>query len=227
MFIKTVVADAFGTKCYLVGDTRGSECAIVDPGIRVAEKVDQVVNEYDLDPVAVILTHGHLDHTYSAPAICETYGVPAYIHRADMAFLADPFSGLGSFSPRFRAEVGPEWNWALPREVRFMDDGNHLELGLPMRIEHAPGHTPGSVLLSILEVADQEHCLVGDVVYAGTIGTTGMPGGDREQTLRSIRTRLLTKPDDTVLLTAHKADTTVGEERDVNPFFHQAMQLGL
>ncbi|MFC4628723.1 MBL fold metallo-hydrolase [Promicromonospora alba] len=226
MLIRTALAEAFGTKAYVISGSSDADCIIVDPGIRAAGVVDRVVQEYRLNPVAVLLTHGHLDHTHDAPHICDAYGIPAYIHEADLPFLADPFSALGSFTPHFQAAVGKDWSWTMPHTVRRLADGERLELAdVPMRVDHAPGHTPGSVLFSLLDTTGEQFCLVGDVVYAGTIGTTGMPGGDRLTALRSIRDRILTRPDETVLLTAHKKDTTVGQERRANPFFKQAIDL--
>ncbi|RPF20739.1 MBL fold metallo-hydrolase [Myceligenerans xiligouense] len=226
MLVETALAEAFGTKAYVVSGAHQNDCVIVDPGIRAAAGIDRIVRDNGLNPTAVLLTHGHLDHTHDAPRVCDTYGVPAYIHDADLPFLADPFSGLGSFAPQFEAAVGPGWEWTLPHTVRHLRDGDRLDLaGVPIRVDHAPGHTPGSVLFTLEETDEHQPCLVGDVVYAGTIGTTLMPGGDRLTTLRSIRDRILTRPDETVLLTAHKQDTTVGREREANPFFRQAVDL--
>ncbi|GAB3227442.1 MBL fold metallo-hydrolase [Glycomyces halotolerans] len=226
MLIESVVADAFGTKCYVLATGKGAECVVVDPGIRVTPGLEDLLAEHRLRPAAVMITHGHLDHTCSVAPVCGSRDIPAFIHPGDRPFLADPLSGLGDFLPQFRKELGDDWEWTAPDDVRLLEDGTDLELaGVPMRIEHAPGHTPGSILISL--PGDDEadaYCLVGDVIYAGTIGTTGMPGGSREQTLRSLKTKILTKPDDTVLLTAHGRDTTVGAEREVNPFVRQALE---
>lgn len=226
MLVEIAVAEAFGTKSYIVSGANQKDCVIVDPGIRASTAIDRIVRDNGLNPTAVLLTHGHLDHTHDAPLVCDTYGVPAYIHDADLPFLVDPVSGLGSFTPQFMIAVGPNWEWAPPHTVRRLRDGDRLDLaGVPIRVDHAPGHTPGSVLFTLEETEDDQPCLVGDVVYAGTIGTTLMPGGDRLTTLRSIKERILTRPDETVLMTAHKQDTTVGQERAENPFFQQALEI--
>jgi hydroxyacylglutathione hydrolase len=225
MLIETLVADAFGTKCYVLAAEKGAECVVVDPGIGITPGLEDLLSKHRLRPAAVMITHGHLDHTCSVAPVCGANGVPAFIHPGDRPFLTDPFSGLGDFRPQFERELGEGWKWAEPEEVRLLEDGTELDIaGIPMRIEHAPGHTPGSILINLPGDDDAEaYCLVGDVIYAGTIGTTGMPGGSREQTLRSLKTKILTKPDDTVLLTAHGRDTTVGTEREVNPFVRQAL----
>lgn len=227
MIIEAVTADAFGTKCYVLAPGPGSECVVVDPGIRVRPRLDAVLERHDLHPVAVLMTHGHLDHTWSVTPVCTDCAAPAYVHPGDADLLKDPFAGLGNeFGPQFREAVGPGWEWAEPDDVRSLDDGTVLDLaGLRIEVEHAPGHTPGSVLFNLPGDRDSTgRCLVGDVLYAGTIGRTDMPGGSREQTLRSLKEKILPKPDDTVLLTGHGRDTTVGEERHANPFMRQAIE---
>ncbi|MEO3776725.1 MBL fold metallo-hydrolase [Micromonospora sp. B11E3] len=167
----------------------------------------------------MLLTHGHLDHTYSVAAIEAAHRLPIYLHPADHGMLADPFSGLGDeFGPQFAQVLGPEWTWRQPHDVRSLGDGDLLALaGLELRVDHTPGHTPGSVMFNL----PGDRCLVGDTLYAGTIGRTDMPGGSRAQTLTSLR-GLLRKPDRTVLLTGHGEDSTVGRERVENQFMVQA-----
>ncbi|WP_444960302.1 MBL fold metallo-hydrolase [Nocardiopsis sp. M1B1] len=228
MFLEEVVSDAFGTKCRLLANQRGGDCVVVDPGIGVVGGLKEKVEAYGLSPRAVLLTHGHLDHTCSAAAVCAAYGIPAYIHPGDSKMLADPHAGLGpEFSPQFRRILGPEWRWEPPNDVLYLKDGEELNLaGLELIVEHAPGHTPGSVIFNLPRGTDDaSYCLVGDVLYAGSIGRTDMPGGSRQQTLRSLREKVLTKDDATILLTGHGRDSTVGVERDVNPFMRQAAAL--
>lgn len=226
MLIDHVVADAFGTKCYIVAPHRGSDCVVVDPGIRALPRIVDLLATHRLRPVAVLITHGHLDHTFSVTPLADTRNIPAYIHPGDAHMLADPFSALGPFVPQFQAEVGPKWTWTEPDDVRSLDDGTVLELaGMRMRVDHVPGHTPGSVMFTLPGDGDADaYCLIGDTLYAGTIGRTDMPGGSREQLLRSLKTKVLTMTDGTVLLTGHRRSTTVGEERLTNRFMIQAAQ---
>lgn len=224
MLITHVVADAFETKCYLLAPDDGAECVIVDPGFGVAERLAQTVADHGLRPTAVLLTHGHLDHTRSVAAVCAAYGVPAYLHPADHGMLSDPLSGLGpDFTPEFERILGPRWRWEEPDQVRELRGGTVLDLaGLELGVDHTPGHTPGSVMFNLLDAAsDRAYCLVGDVLYAGSIGRTDMPGGSRGQTLTSLKS-VLAKPDGTLLLTGHGDDSTVGVERLGNPFMRQA-----
>ncbi|MDS1271513.1 MBL fold metallo-hydrolase [Lipingzhangella sp. LS1_29] len=225
MFFTTVEADAFGTKCYLLARGRGTDCVIVDPGIGVAGRLDEEVRANGLRPVAVLLTHGHLDHTDATTQVCRAYDVPVHIHQGDVWMLSDPFAGLGSeFAPQFEEVLGPDWIWTEPDDVRFLSGGSEIELaGLAFGVDHTPGHTPGSVMFNLPgDERAHSYCLVGDTLHAGTIGRTDMPGGDRGQALHSLRSKILVKPDETVALTGHGRDSTVGRERFTNPFLLQA-----
>ena len=223
MLIETVRADAFATKCYLLATGQGADCVLVDPGYGVAEKLGTALDAHGLRPRAVLLTHGHLDHTYSVTAVSAAYRIPVYLHPGDHFMLADPFAGLGPFLPEFEEIVGPRWRWTQPDDVRTMGHGDELELaGLRLTVDHTPGHTPGSVMYNLPgESVGPSYCLVGDTMYAGTIGRTDMPGGNRGQTLMSLK-GVLAKPDGTVLLTGHGDDSTVAVERVANPFMRQA-----
>jgi glyoxylase-like metal-dependent hydrolase (beta-lactamase superfamily II) len=225
MLIDHLVADAFGTKCYVVALAKGSECVVVDPGIGVFPRLRAYLTANRLHPVAAMMTHGHLDHTFSVTPLSGARHIPAYIHPGDRHMLTDPFAGLGPlFSPQFRAAIGPDWDWTEPDDVRPLEDGSTMELaGIPFHVDHVPGHTSGSVMFTLPGDAQADaYCLIGDTVYAGTIGRTDMPGGSREQLLRSLRAKVLTMTDGTALLTAHGRATTVGEERFANPFLIQA-----
>ncbi|MFC6301980.1 MBL fold metallo-hydrolase [Oerskovia jenensis] len=220
--IESVVADAFETKCRLVGSNRSSSCVVVDPGLGIMERLPDVLAVHRRTVAGVLLTHGHLDHTFAVTDICDAYDVPCYVHPGDLPMLDDPMPWLGAeFGPQFDAVLPVNWRWRRPTNVVEVAEGDELALAdLLFSVHHTPGHTPGSVMYGF-SGEDVRYRLVGDVLYAGTIGRTDMPGGDRAQTLASLR-RLLEEPDDLVLLTGHFADTTVGAERDNNPFMVQA-----
>jgi hydroxyacylglutathione hydrolase len=107
-------AAAFDTNCYVVAPEPGAECVVVDPGIGVVDTLDEVLSEHRLQPVAVLLTHGHLDHTFSVTPVCGVRGIPAYVHPDDDGLLADPMAGL---SPDTKALFGGRLEWTEPDVV--------------------------------------------------------------------------------------------------------------
>ncbi len=215
-------AAAFGTNCYVVAPGPGEQCVVVDPGIGVGPQLDALLAEHRLHPVAVLLTHGHIDHTFSVTPVCQAKGVAAWIHPDDTPMLADPFLGLASDTAAMLRGSGLEW--AEPDDVRTMVDGAVLELaGLELVVDHAPGHTPGSVLFRVPDASDGAALLLsGDVLFAGSIGRTDLPGGDTDAMMRSLATRVLPLPDDTVVAPGHGPATTIGQERASNPYLREA-----
>jgi glyoxylase-like metal-dependent hydrolase (beta-lactamase superfamily II) len=220
VFIAGFPADAFGTNCYVVATAAGEECVVVDPGIGVTERLDDLLAEHQLAPVAVLLTHGHLDHTFSVTPVCHARDIPAYLHPGDDEMLADPAKGL---STDLTELFGGRFEWVEPSDVRKLADGEPLSLaGLSITVDHAPGHTRGSVLFRLPGAGDDPPvCLSGDVLFAGSIGRTDLPGGDSDTMFASLRDRILPLADDTVVLPGHGPVTTIGRERASNPFLRQ------
>ncbi|GAA1464065.1 MBL fold metallo-hydrolase [Williamsia maris] len=218
MLITGFAAGMFATNCYVVAEQPGSEAVIIDPGQDSAAQVRSILAEHSLTPVAVLLTHGHLDHTWDAADLCDEYSIPAYIHPEDRPMLADPASGIG---PALGSVIGG-MVFREPEKVIDFVDGEDVELaGIDFDVVAAPGHSRGSVLLTVdvpTEGATLPVCFSGDVLFAGSIGRTDLPGGDHEQLLRSIATTLLRRTDDTQVLPGHGPQTTVGQERTTNPF---------
>jgi hydroxyacylglutathione hydrolase len=208
-------AGSFQTNCYVVAAGPGEPCFVVDPGMDAVEPLEAVLTEHRVTPVAVLLTHGHLDHTFSVVPVCDGHDVPAFIHPADRVLLADP---LRAMSPEMGRLFG-DLVMREPREVRTLADGAAVELaGLALRVDHTPGHTPGSVVFSTRTDADEEIILAGDTLFAGSIGRTDLPGGDPEQMMRSLRDKLMTRDDGAYVLPGHGPATTIGRERASNPF---------
>jgi hydroxyacylglutathione hydrolase len=215
VLIETVVADAFGTNCYVLSAGRGSECVVVDPGIGVAPRLDDVFSRLGLKPVAVLVSHGHLDHTYSVTPVCGANDVPAYIHAADAHLLADPAQG---FSANMMSLVGTGLDWAEPDDVQVLDDGGVVELaGMRFTVDHAPGHTAGSAMF---HTAGDEaaYTLTGDVLFRGAIGRTDLPGGSDAAMQETLRTKVLPLDDGVVVLPGHGPATTIAAERARNPY---------
>jgi hydroxyacylglutathione hydrolase len=210
-------ATMFATNCFVLATGAGQECVVVDPGIGIEPQLDDVLREHRLQPVAVLLTHGHLDHTFSVTPVCGARGVPAYIHADDRYRLDDPLSTLG---PQLTEMFAGRLEWTEPDDVRELTDGATIDLaGLSFVADHAPGHTEGSVMFRLAAAGDDPPlCVSGDVLFAGSIGRTDLPGGDHQAMLRSLRTKVLPLADETVVLPGHGPTTTIGRERASNPF---------
>jgi glyoxylase-like metal-dependent hydrolase (beta-lactamase superfamily II) len=220
-------AEAFGTNCYVVAAGPGEQCLVVDPGIGVLDRLDEVLAEHRLTPAAVLLTHGHLDHTFSVAPVCGARGIPAYVHPADTEMLADPAKGL---SVDLTALFGGRLPYAEPDDVVELTDGAALSLaGLEITVDHAPGHTGGSVLFRLPAAGTrweaEQLCLSGDVLFAGSIGRTDLPGGSTETMFASLRDKILPLADDTVVLPGHGPATTIGRERASNPYLRELIAL--
>src|SRR5262245_63423292 len=135
MLVAVVPAAAFGTNCYVVALGPGEQCVVVDPGIGVVNRLDAVLTEHRLSPVAVMLTHGHLDHTFSVAPVCGARGITAYIHPEDRALLADPVRGL---STDLETIFGGKVQWTEPDDVAPLVDGATISLaGLEITVDHA------------------------------------------------------------------------------------------
>jgi len=203
-------AGAFAANCYVVAPARGAECVIVDPGQDAQQGIDELLLRYRLKPIAVLLTHGHIDHMWSVAPVCGAKGIPAYIHPDDRELLADPAKGL---SLAVGQQLFGGITFTEPDDVRELADGSALSLaGLDFTVRHTPGHTPGSVTFG-----SENGLFTGDLLFAGSIGRTDLPGGDHQAMLRSLA-RTLTLPDDTLVLPGHGPQTTIGAERRTNPF---------
>jgi len=209
-------AGSFQTNCYVVAPAAGGACIVVDPGQEAVEPLEALLAEHRLTPVAVLLTHGHFDHTFSVAPVCDGHDVPAWIHPDDREMLADPMKGL---SAQATAMFGGRLEMREPREVRHLDDGVALELaGLSFTVDHTPGHTPGSAVFRTPTEEGVEVLLAGDTLFAGSIGRTDLPGGDPAQMRASLRDKLLVLDDSTLVLPGHGPTTTVGRERASNPY---------
>jgi hydroxyacylglutathione hydrolase len=204
-------AGPWQTNCWVVAPAAGEECVVIDPGHGAEGPLDEILANHRLKPVAVLLTHGHVDHTWSVVPVCGAKGVPALIHPADRGMLVEPASAIGA--PPGTPILG-RLDWAEPDDVREIRDGEVLDLaGLELRVDETPGHTPGSLTFGAPDVL-----FSGDLLFAGSIGRTDFPGGSFEQMQASLVRVPLALTDDTVVHPGHGPDTTIGRERVTNPF---------
>jgi len=194
----------FIENCYLVVDEQSRECAIVDPG-EEAGLILHKVAATGAKPVAIWLTHAHIDHVLGVPRVAAETGAPVWLHAADRP--------LYDAVPEQAAWFGLEAS-ALPPPDRAWAHGETVRVGtVDFHVRHTPGHSPGSVSLVGPGVV-----LGGDVLFAGSIGRTDLPGGDFDTLIASIERELLSLPDATIVYSGHGPETTVGRERRANPF---------
>lgn len=221
MLVTGFPATAFGTNCYVVAAKPGEQCVVIDPGVGVMKDLDEVLARHKLHPAAVLLTHGHIDHVFSVAPVCGARGMTAYVHPSDRELLANPDLGLA-------ADITPllgGLRYTEPDDVAELPDGGTITVaGLEITIDHAPGHTPGSVLFRVPDDDSEfsEVCFSGDVLFAGSIGRTDLPGGSFDAMMASLRDKILTLPDDTLVLPGHGPATTIGRERATNPYLREA-----
>ena len=227
MLITGFPAGAFAANCYLVAPAPGEECVIIDPGQDAERGIEELLDRFKLKPIAVLLTHGHVDHMWSVAPVCGAKGVPAYIHPDDRELLSDPAKGLSLMA---KQQFLGGMTFSEPDDVKALEDGAVVPLaGLEFTIGHRPGHTPGSVTFrSGAADEDLDALFSGDLLFAGSIGRTDLPGGNHQQILQSLA-RTLALPDEVVVLPGHGPQTTIGDERQTNPFLTglQPAQKGL
>jgi hydroxyacylglutathione hydrolase len=220
-------AGPWGTNCYVVATAPGSECVVVDPGMEATEGVARVVEEHRLKPVSVLVTHGHVDHMFCVAPVAGGYDATAWIHPSDRHLLTDPLAGMSPETARMM--LGGDYTWDEPDDVRELGDLQELELaGIRFVVDHTPGHTEGSVTFrSPYPDADEvsEVMFSGDLLFAGSIGRTDLPGGDHPTMLHSLATKVLPLADDIVVLPGHGEQTTIGRERAINPFLQDLPTL--
>ncbi len=216
MLVAGFPAGSFATNCYVVAPAAGEECVVVDPGQDAERGIEQIVAEHRLKPVAVLLTHGHIDHMWSVLPVCGARGIPAYVHPADRPMLADPGIGL---SPPTRSMIAG-LRFAEPDDVRELAGSDDVSLaGLDFAVDHVPGHTKGSVTFRLGDAV----FFSGDLLFRGGIGRTDLPGGDYDEMMASLTRVVLPLPDHLKVLSGHGRETTIGEERRTNPFLREAV----
>lgn len=226
MLIASFPAGPWQTNCYVVATESGAECLVVDPGMDAVDGVRELVARHRLKPVAVMLTHGHLDHMFSVTPLCASFSATCWIHPDDRALLADPLTAMSSDTAALLQQLtGRTERFVEPDEVREMTDGAQLDVaGVGFTCLHTPGHTPGSTMFqtpydgSYESLRPESLLFSGDVLFAGSIGRTDLPGGSESTMRESLRTKVLPLPDATAVLPGHGEQTTIAHERATNPY---------
>lgn len=211
----------FGANCYVISSPESNKVLVVDPGLGAANLVVQYLQGSDKTVGAVLLTHGHVDHVWESALVESTYGAPVFIPGPDRYMLEDPLGLLG-MSPM-------NVDWIKPADIHDVPEGDWEALpGIVLRMVPAPGHSPGSsVFLIGDELSDRggvsaKSALTGDVIFAGSVGRTDLPGGDDAVMQASLRTLKYALDPETKLFPGHGPATTWASELDVNPYVRNA-----
>ena len=215
MLVAGFAAGPWGTNCWVMATGPGQECLVVDPGMDSLPQLQEILSEQRLKPVAVLLTHGHMDHMWSVTPCADGYGIPAYIHSADRRLLANPELGVSAQAAEMIRAMGGEF--VEPASVVELTGDTQLSLaGLSLLAQPAPGHTPGSVAFTV--AADLPRMFSGDLLFRGSVGRTDLPGGSPADMAESLRRVVGGADPHTLVHCGHGPDTSVADELAGNPF---------
>ncbi|MDO5713194.1 MAG: MBL fold metallo-hydrolase [Tissierellia bacterium] len=193
---------SYQTNCYILHDEKGHGI-IIDPGAE-GTKIFNALEEYQIEPESVILTHSHGDHVGALGEVLEKYNIPVYIHKDEEPFLKNA---------RLNLTGAMGVNLEVPSKLKLLEDNDEIEFhGHTIKVIHTPGHTPGGISLYVDQLL-----FSGDTLFYGSIGRTDFPGGDYNQIIESI-VKLVKLPDDVIVLSGHGPETNVKFERENNPF---------
>ena len=226
VFLATLTTGQWQANCYVVAAPGVADCVIIDPGQDAAAGLRDLLAENHLTPKGILATHGHFDHIASAAEIADEFNVPLWIHSADRHLLTEPTAGLSAEGAAMLKQL-LRTPMVEPARVEELDAVTELNLGrLKFTVTPAPGHTEGSVLLGLDYNSrhPQINRLVftGDVVFAGSVGRTDLPGGDPKVMNRTLSEVVLALPDTSALLPGHGSQTTLARERLENPYLQAA-----
>jgi len=207
MILEIVVVGPLAVNCLIVGCDKTKIGAIIDPGDETAV-ITKTVEELGLDIKYILLTHGHVDHLAEVQRLKEKFNAEFLMHQAD-SFLVQHAST--------QASMYGLTNPGNPKPERYLSEGDTISVGeLKINVFHTPGHSPGSITYFV-----EDKMFVGDLIFAGSIGRTDLPGGNYEQLIQSVETKIFTKPDSTEIYPGHGPSTIVGTEKATNPFFNR------
>lgn len=202
MIIKKIVVGELMTNCYLLGCKQTKAIAIIDPGAE-SEKIIKEIDKANLKPKFIILTHGHGDHIGAINGLKKKYNIPVYIHENDKELLENSYLNFSAFM------FGKETSIIADKKLK---DNDTIVLGnFKIKVLHTPGHTPGSIVLKCNNIL-----FSGDTLFQNGIGRTDLPGGSYDKIINSIKTKILSLPDDTIVYPGHGPETNVIEEKTNN-----------
>jgi len=206
MILETLCVGPMQVNCYILASSPDSRAIIIDPGDE-KQKIERILKKYCLKPEFVINTHGHIDHI----GCDDKFGVPVYIHLRDLVLLENPELNLSvSFGSSF----------SLKSNIKVLEDKDNIELGqIQLEVIHVPGHTPGGISLLMKKPKDKI-LFSGDTLFYHGIGRTDFPGASETLLIKSIKMRLFKLSDDTIVYPGHGPSSTIGEEKNNNPFLN-------
>jgi hydroxyacylglutathione hydrolase len=204
MDYEMMVVGALETNCFLVYCEETQECAIVDPGAE-GDKIFALISEKAFKPVVILNTHGHIDHIGANRDMKERFNIPLRIHSLDSPMLGETQQSELSFF--LQASTSP------PADS-FFEEGDKIEIGkFSLDVIHTPGHSPGSV-----SFVGDGFLLSGDTLFCQGVGRTDLPGGNWEEMVSSVKNKIFTLPEEMVVLPGHGPSTSIGREKNTNPF---------
>lgn len=227
VFVERVVADFFGTNCWIIAPSKSSECVIVDPGIAIPNlvvKIKGILQSSNLKPVAILITHGHLDHHFSLLPLQRDCGAGVLVHNLDRDLLQKPERGMGAQGLALMEELVNKYGahkFEEPEDVTELTEWNDLTIaGMRFEIESAPGHTPGSIIAQV----ENEILITGDTLFKGSIGRTDLPRGSISDMERTLREKIAMQPGHLEVLPGHGERTRMEIEITSNPYIQAALQ---
>lgn len=231
LLVDRVVASYYQTNCWIVAPRSGSHCLVIDPGIDLPDmrkRLHEKLDEHNLRIGAIMITHGHLDHTFSLFPIAHEFGISSvYVHVKDRDLLSHPERALSpQLMAMFREMLSkfPETRIEEPEGTISLEGSERLQLdGMELQIVHTPGHTPGS----IIGIIDNQIVATGDTLFAGSIGRTDLPRGSISDMEESLREKIATLPEHLGVLPGHGEQTRMERELKENPFLKQAIERRL
>ena len=207
MIFQTVVVGPLAVNCYIAGSEITREAAVIDPG-GDAGKIIEGLQKNNLKLKYIILTHAHFDHAGAAAELQEETGAQVMVHENDAILLKNTDAQAALFGMQTARPPKPDY---------FLKGGDRIKISdVEMEVIETPGHTPGGISLY---VKDAEAVFTGDTLFWGSIGRTDLPGGDFNTIIHSLKDKLGRLPDDTKVYPGHGDDTTIGLEKQQNPYF--------